>query len=115
MKRHQRQDWINLLLGLWMLVSTWIIGRDAGSVAIVNYYVVGVAVAAFAIAALTAFRIWEEWVNLVLGTWLLVSPWFLGFSAMSAVGLNTLLIAIFVVFCSGSALSEGTGGKPAPK
>ena len=115
MKRRQWRDWVNLLLGLWMLVSTRIIGRDAGSVAIVTYYVVGVALAAFAIAALTAFRIWEEWVNLILGTWLLVSSWFLGFRAMSAIGLNTLLIAIFVVVCSGLALSEGTGGKPAPK
>ena len=115
MKSHQWQDWVNLLLGLWMIVSTWIIGSDAGSAAIVNYCVVGLAVAAFAIAALTAFRIWEEWVNLVLGTWLLVSPWFLGFSAMSAIGLNSLVIAIFIVVCSGSALSKGTGGRPAPK
>jgi hypothetical protein len=46
---------------------------------------------------------------LVLGTWLLVSPWFLGFSA-SAIGLNTLVIAIFIIVCSGSALSEVTGG-----
>jgi hypothetical protein len=50
-----------------------------------------------------------------LGTWLLVLPSFLGFSAMSAIDLNTLLIAIFVVVCSGSALSVGIGGKPAPK
>jgi SPW repeat len=114
MKRYQWQDWVNLLLGLWMVVSTWIIGHDAGSLAIVNYYVVGVAVAAFAIAALTAFRIWEEWVNLILGTWLLVSPFFLGFSA-SAIGLNTLVIAIFIIVCCGSALSEVTGGKPASK
>ena len=115
MKRHQWQDWVNLLLGLWILASTWIIGRDAGSAAIVNYYVVGPAVAAFAIAALTAFQIWEEWVNLVLGTWLLVSPWFLGLSAMNAIGLNSLVIAVFIVACCGSALSEGTGGKPASK
>jgi hypothetical protein len=28
----------------------------------------------FAIVALTALRPWQEWVNLVLGAWLLVSP-----------------------------------------
>jgi hypothetical protein len=114
MKRYQWQDWLNLLLGLWMVVSTWIIGHDSGSAAIVNYYVVGLAVAAFAIAALTAFRIWEEWVNLVLGASLLVSPWLFGFSA-SAIGLNALVIAIFIIVSCGSALSEVTGGKPAPK
>jgi hypothetical protein len=57
---------------------------------------------------------WQDWVNLVLGTWLLVSPWFPGFST-SAIGLNTLAIAIFIVICSGSALSEVTGRKPAPE
>ena len=114
MKRYQWQDWANLLLGLWMVVSTWIIGHDAGSASIVNYYVIGLAVAAFAIAALAAFRIWEEWANLVLGTWLLVSPWFLGFSA-SAIGLNNLVIAIFIIVSSGSALSEVIGGRTAPK
>jgi hypothetical protein len=115
MNRRHWQDWTNLLLGVWMLVAPWVIGRDAGGAVLVNYYVVGFAVIAFAIAALSAFRIWEEWVNFVLGTWLLVSPWFLGISASSAIGLNALLIGIFVIVCAGSALTAETGGKPALK
>jgi hypothetical protein len=97
-----------------MLVSPWIIGNGASNAAIVNYYVVGLAVTAFAVAALSVFRLWEEWLNLILGVWLLVSPWFLGFTAFSVIGLNTLLIAIFIIVCAGSALSEGTG-KPTAK
>jgi hypothetical protein len=32
-----------------------------------------------AIAALAAFAVWEEWLNLIVGLWVLVSPWVLGF------------------------------------
>ena len=115
MKKQQWQDWMSLLLGVWMLMSPWVVGHDAGGAAKLNYYVVGLAVTVFAIAALAAFRMWEEWVNLVLGTWLLVSPWLLGFSASSTSVLNTVLIAIFIIVCAGSALTKGTGGKPVAK
>ena len=33
-----------------------------------------------AAAALSVFAEWEEWVNLVLGLWLIVAPWALGFA-----------------------------------
>jgi hypothetical protein len=36
-----------------------------------------------AIAALAAFAIWEEWLNLIVGLWTLVSPWLLGFQGTS--------------------------------
>jgi hypothetical protein len=37
------------------------------------------------IAALAAFAVWEEWLNLVAGLWLVVSPWILGFEDSNAV------------------------------
>ena len=40
-------------------------------------------IAALAIAALAAFAVWEEWLNLIVGLWTLDSPWVLGFSANS--------------------------------
>ena len=36
-------------------------------------------IAVLAIAALAAFAVWEEWLNLIVGLWVLVSPWVLGF------------------------------------
>jgi len=29
---------------------------------------------------------WQDWVNLLLGAWLFISPWALGFSNMGAEG-----------------------------
>ena len=40
----------------------------------------GAAIAAISIAAIVAFSKWEEWLNLLLGLWLIGSPWVLGFT-----------------------------------
>ncbi|WP_420107554.1 SPW repeat domain-containing protein [Mesorhizobium qingshengii] len=39
-----------------------------------NQHIVGVAVVILAAVALFAFKSWEEWLNVALGAWLLVSP-----------------------------------------
>ena len=36
-------------------------------------------IVALSIAAIVAFSNWEEWLNLLLGFWLMASPWALGF------------------------------------
>src|ERR1700754_3237688 len=41
-------------------------------------------IAVLAIAALAAFAVWEEWLNLIVGLWVLVSPWVLGFQGTTA-------------------------------
>src|ERR1700753_2547298 len=38
------------------------------------------AIIILSIAAIVAFSAWEEWINVVLGLWLVVSPWLLGFA-----------------------------------
>ncbi len=45
-------------------------------------------VAASSIAALVIFREWEEWINLILGLWILASPWVLNFPAPTATHVN---------------------------
>jgi len=46
-----------------------------------NANIAGIVIVALAVAALTAFAVWEEWLNLIVGLWTLVSPWVLGFHA----------------------------------
>jgi hypothetical protein len=40
-----------------------------------NAWVSGIVIGAVAIAAFKKFAEWEEWINLLLGVWVLVSPW----------------------------------------
>ena len=43
-------------------------------------YVAGALLVIFSIWELADKRIWEEWINLIIGAWVFISPWVLGFS-----------------------------------
>lgn len=75
------QDWINLLLAACLFISPWVIGFVADGTPARNAWIVATALAVIAIAALTAFAEWEEWLNLALGVWLMAAPWLLGFAS----------------------------------
>ena len=65
-------DVANLILGAILFFSPWMFGFDAGKVS-ENANITGIVIAVLAIAALAAFAIWEEWLNLIVGLWALVS------------------------------------------
>jgi hypothetical protein len=71
-------DVANLVLGAILFFSPWMFGFEAGKVS-QNAHIAGIIIAVLAIAALAAFAIWEEWLNLIVGLWTLVSSWLLGF------------------------------------
>ena len=74
------QDLCNLLLAACLFISPWILGFTGDMMAARNAWIIGVVLALVAVAALSMFREWEEWVNLVLGVWLMAAPWVLGFT-----------------------------------
>jgi len=78
------QDWINLVLAVVLFITPWVFGFATEQYASWNAWVGGVLVGAVAIGALGAFREWEEWLNLLLGIWVIVAPWVLGFAAITA-------------------------------
>jgi hypothetical protein len=78
MKRYQRTpDILNLILGIWLFLSPWIVGFVGTVAAAWVAWLSAIAIAIISIAALSAFAEWEEWINLLLGIWVLVSPWVL--------------------------------------
>jgi SPW repeat len=60
----------------------------------------GIVIAAISIAALTAFAVWEEWLNLILGIWVLVSPWVLGFAGTTAMQVHIVIGVIVAVLAA---------------
>jgi hypothetical protein len=76
-------DVANLILGAILFFSPWVFGFDSGR-ASENAHIAGIVIAILAVAALAAFAIWEEWLNLVVGLWTLVSPWLLGFEGIAS-------------------------------
>jgi hypothetical protein len=92
-------DAANLILGAALFVSPWIFGYG-GSRAAENANMAGIAIAVLAIAALAAFAIWEEWLNLVVGLWTLVSPWVLGFQATPAMTVHVIIGAAVAILAA---------------
>ncbi|MGE5339304.1 MAG: SPW repeat protein [Gemmatimonadota bacterium] len=98
------QDALNAVLGIWLIVSAWVLGFQTETTAMANAVIVGVLLLAAALGAMFVPRAWEEWVELVLGLWLIASPWLLRFSTLpdaraNAVlaGLVTAILAIWVL------------------
>lgn len=103
-KQYVGQDVVNLFLGVWTFLTPWVIGHHPGAVVVANYVIVGILITFFAGAAVIAFRPWQEGINMVLGAWLLISPWVLGFRAIPSLMWSAFVIGVLVVSCSALAL-----------
>lgn len=90
------QDPANIVLGLWMVISPWILSYQTEMAAMWNAVLVGALVAALAAYELFELKSWEEWSSVALGVWLVVSPWVLGFSMMAAATWNAVVVGIAV-------------------
>ena len=107
----QWEDWTSWVLGLWLLLSPWTLFFDNEPRAMENALVVGALIIVAEIVELSIFRDWEEWINVALGAWLLVSPWALGIASTAArlnfmvVGALVLILALYEIndLRSGSA------------
>ena len=93
------QDPVNGLLGIWLVLSPWLLRYDANTTATANMVVVGLALFAASVGAILAPRAWEEWVEAALGAWLIVSPWALKFGGLpdamyTAVGTGVVVLVL---------------------
>jgi len=93
-------DVANLLLSSILFFSPWLFDLSTGA-QWQTASTAGVIIAVMSIAALAAFAVWEEWLNLIAGLALIVSPWLLGFQnsqAMTidvAIGVSVAALAAF--------------------
>ena len=98
------QDPVNAVVGAWIALSPWILGFGDHTVAMVNSLVIGLALIAAALGAMILPRAWEEWTEVALGLWLIVSPWALAFAGVQpamasavASGLVVMALALWVL------------------
>lgn len=92
----QWKDVVNLVLGLWLIVSPWALTFAADRRPMWNASVIGLIIAVAALAALISFHKWEEWIEALLGLWLIVSPYLLGFTTQMNATVNQVIVGIIV-------------------
>jgi hypothetical protein len=92
------QDSVNLVLGVWLVISPWVLQFAAEPRAMWNAVILGVVIAAAAILALVQFHEWEEWADMAFGLWLIVSPWVLGFAETLATATwNFVVVGVLTI------------------
>jgi hypothetical protein len=83
-------DVVNLSLGGVLFFSPWLFDLSTGA-QWQTASIVGIIIAVVSIAALAAFAVWEEWLNLIAGLALIVSPWLLGFQDSQAMTIDVVI------------------------
>jgi len=108
MGRAEWQNWTNFLLGIWYFFTPWAISNSSMSSAdlgmTLNHWIVGAMVAVAAGLALQSLHVWEEWVNLVLGVWIILSPWMMNFSVDPVVTWNSIVVGSVVALMAGISI-----------
>jgi SPW repeat len=96
----QWEDWASWILGIWLLLSPWALFFEYEPTAVRNAVVLGLLIILMEVVELSVFRDWEEWINIILGIWLVTSPWALGIASTAArwnfiiVGALVLVLAL---------------------
>lgn len=107
---HRWQDWVNLILGIWLFIAPWIWSShmSAGW----NAWILGVIIVVMALWALSAPAMaFPEWVNVIAGIWLFIAPWVLGYYAVThsaawnqwVVGVIVFVLSIWVATTMGGS------------
>jgi len=78
-RKESALDLYNLAAAIFLLAAPWLFAH-ADPTAALDFRISGAAIAVMSLAAIAAFAVWEEWINLFVGCWLIVSPWLLGFT-----------------------------------
>jgi hypothetical protein len=76
-------DLYNLLLAAILFGAPSFLAQ-ASRTAQLDLWLSSAAIIILSLAAMIAFSVWEEWVNVAVALWLIASPWILGFTHTSA-------------------------------
>lgn len=102
MKPRRWQDHIVFIIGLWLIVSPWTFGAYGSDslpagVPAWNFFLCGLIVAALGGAAYASYDFWEEWVDILLGGWLVAAPWVLQFTEHALFTWNALITGLLLI------------------
>lgn len=86
-ERETVPDVYNLFLAAVLFISPWLF-KLTNSQGKIDLWITSAIIVVLSLAAMIAYRDWEEWLNVLMGAWLIVSPWLLGFPHTRAMHLS---------------------------
>lgn len=98
------QDWLNVSLGVWLIVAPIVGVGHIDDVAAWNSYLTGAFVVVLSAAAIVRVRSWEEYTNLLVGLWLVAAPFSLHFADQGDAMWNQMIVGAVISIASGWVL-----------
>ncbi|QPF81915.1 SPW repeat protein [Bradyrhizobium genosp. L] len=104
------EDWLGMLLGVLIMVSPWFPMQVSNAIdlehshLVLNSFVVGMLVLGLAQLEYVALHRWEEVASILLGLWLIASPFVLSYSQDQALQLWHIALGALVAVMGALAL-----------
>ena len=97
----QWENWCGWLLAIWLCISPGPLKFGDDVAATYVAVLTGIVLICTEMFTISPFRLWEEWINVFIGCWLIAAPWLLHVHSSSA-KINFVvvgaLVAIFAVY-----------------
>src|SRR5512138_1468963 len=92
------EDWLGVALGLWLVLSPWTLGyAEASAAATMNALFLGATFIFLEQLNLDAHEDLEEWMDIIAGSWLVLSPFVLGFAQLTAASVNAIGAGVLAI------------------
>ncbi|HEY7000178.1 MAG TPA: SPW repeat protein [Candidatus Udaeobacter sp.] len=97
-------SWLNVLLGIWVIISPFVVQFARLPAAMWNNVIVGIVIAILAlIRTSTPRQIGWSWANGILGIWMIISPFALGTMTTAILWNNIILGIVIAIVASANA------------
>jgi hypothetical protein len=96
--------WVNVLFGIWVIISPFLVQFARLQAAMWNNVIVGVVIALLALIRTSLPRQsgWS-WANVILGIWMIISPFALGVMTTAILWNNIILGVAIALVATGNA------------
>lgn len=98
------QDWTNVMLGIWLVVSPWALGSAEQQPVMMNAIIFGLALSVASLLELGGTESAKEWIVMIVGLWLVLAPFVLGFTANFHAAVSTMLTGVLAAVLAAWAL-----------
>jgi uncharacterized membrane protein len=109
-KWNRWQDWANVVLGVILFITPFIFAATANTAAAYTAYVGGVLLVIVGLFDLAnPENQTSQWIEGIVGVLVFISPWVLGFSALTAMAYSAWVIGVLSVVLTASVLFADRG------
>ena len=115
MKTIKTLSWLVVLVGAWEVLAPFVLGYTMATGALWDAIILGIGLIIFAGWAALSNEISTirglNWINVILGVWLILAPFIIGYTSFAAALWNDIIVGIVAVVLAGWAAIEAPSVK----